>query len=394
VRRRAALLVIGLLALPAAAGAAPPRENIVGGSQAAPGELPAQAAVQSGLGFCGGSLVTPNKVLSAAHCVFGEEGDPGDFTICLGQTNLNNCTAPDLYGVTSIDRNSSYNPVTAQNDVALLTLDRAAPFTPLQLVDPTHPGLWRAGTSARMIGWGTTSDGGDPSDDLLKADVPMVSDQACANDYAQPRSPGSTEQFDPATMVCAGDGQHDTCQGDSGGPLMVNEDGRLVLAGVTSFGEGCADPSFPGVYARVGADPLSSWLRQRGVTVDVFPPPPPPPADVTPPVLHLALPHGQRLRRALKNGLKLRFSCTEACKLTASLSIARKTAKRLHLKRTVAKRSQKLAPNVRTTVALKFSKAARQKLASARQVTLKLSVSVTDASGNPRKATRHILLRR
>ena len=65
-------------------------------------------------------------------------------------------------------------------------------------------------------------------------------------------------------MVCAGDGVHDTCQGDSGGPLMVADRGKLVLAGVTSWGEGCAEAAFPGVYARVGADPLSSWLRARG----------------------------------------------------------------------------------------------------------------------------------
>jgi hypothetical protein len=64
-------------------------------------------------------------------------------------------------------------------------------------------------------------------------------------------------------MVCAGLGGADTCQGDSGGPLMVPRGGEYVLAGVTSWGAGCADPLYPGVYARVGAPALNAWIRER-----------------------------------------------------------------------------------------------------------------------------------
>jgi hypothetical protein len=323
--------------------------------------------------------------------VFGEEAAPGDFELCLGQANLDDCQSADTYGVSSVDRNSSYNAVTAQNDVAILTLNRAAPFTPLPLADPAHPELFAAGVSARIVGWGSTSSGGSTVARLREADVPMVSDQECADDYSKPRPPSSTEQFHSDTMVCAGDGVHDTCQGDSGGPLMVSDGSRLVLAGVTSWGEGCADANFPGVYARVGSEPLNGWVRARIATTP--PPPPPPPADVTPPVVHLALPGGQRLRGALKHGLKLRFRCSEACKLTASLGIARTTSKRLHLKQKVASKTSQLGPEARKTLTLKFSKRTRKKLAGARQVTLKLSVTVVDGSGNPRHATRSILLR-
>ncbi|HEX4759666.1 MAG TPA: serine protease [Thermoleophilaceae bacterium] len=395
VRGCAALLVIGLLALPASASGASPRSNIVGGSPAAAGQYPAQAFVHiSGLGDCGGTLITPQKVLTAAHCATAPGGAPEPavaFSICLGQVeDPQSCDSANTFFVTAVDRNAAYNADTAQNDVAILTLDRVAPESPLALVDPAHHELWSPGTSTRIIGWGATSDGGPTSTTLLQANVPIVSDQTCANDYAQPRS--GSEQFDSQTMVCAGDGTHDTCQGDSGGPLMVSEDSRLVLAGVTSWGEGCAEASFPGVYARVGDEPLSSWLRARGATAHVVPPPPPPP-DVTPPLLHLALPHGQRLRGSLKHGLKLRFRCSEACNLSASLALAKKTAHRLHLKRTVAKRSAQLAPNVRRTLTLKFSSGARRKLKSARRVTLKLVVITLDAHGNKRTSTRHITLR-
>ena len=391
VRALGATLLIGLLALPAAAYADGPHAQIVGGTQAAPGEYPAQAFVESSIGACGGSLVAATKVLTAAHCVFGEENLPSDFELCLGETDLNDCQGTDVYGVSSVDRNADYNPVTAQNDTAILTLNRAAPFTPLPLADPAHPELFAAGVSARIIGWGRTSEGGSTSDNLLKADVPIVSDQTCADDYSQPRT--GTEQFDPATMICAGDGTHDTCQGDSGGPMMVSDGSKLVLVGVTSWGEGCADADFPGVYARVGSKPLIGWVRAR-IAPPPPPPPPAPPADVTPPVLHLALPGGQRLRGALKRGLKLRFRCSEACKLSASLRIAKKTAKRLHLKQKVASTSAQLPTNTRRTLTLKFSKRTRKKLANAKHVTLKLSVLVADGSGNPRRATRHIRLRR
>ena len=64
-------------------------------------------------------------------------------------------------------------------------------------------------------------------------------------------------------MVCAGDGSTDTCQGDSGGPMMVSDGSFLILAGVTSWGIGCADPNFPGVYTRLGDPTINKWVRDR-----------------------------------------------------------------------------------------------------------------------------------
>ena len=112
---------------------------------------------------------------------------------------------------------------------------------------------------------------------LLEAQVPIISDAACDDAYGN--------EFDPQTMVCAYDGQHDTCQGDSGGPLLVPDDGGgFVLAGLTSWGYGCADVGNPGVYTRVGATALNAWIVARlGGPSPPPPPPPPTPPPPTPP---------------------------------------------------------------------------------------------------------------
>ena len=70
-------------------------------------------------------------------------------------------------------------------------------------------------------------------------------------------------------MVCAGDGTADTCSGDSGGPLLVPRVDAFALAGVTSYGFHCADPAYPGVYARVGAVAMNAWVRERVPTAAI-----------------------------------------------------------------------------------------------------------------------------
>lgn len=278
----AAALAISLVALATQnekqAHAAPTKNSatsvnppeIVNGVPAAPGEYPAQGYLQfqapslppDKVVACGGTLVAAQKFLTAAHCVTDENtgsiGSPQEFLIALGEVNLNNISSNDLYEVSSVERDQSYNPDTHDDDVAMLTLSRPAPFQPTRVVTTSERNLWAPGVIARIIGWGTTSSGGPSSDILLKANAPIDSDQVCANAYPA--------VFDPQAMVCAGNGSTDTCQGDSGGPLLVPDltTGQgFALAGVVSFGNGCADPNFPGVYARVGDEPLNSWVLSR-----------------------------------------------------------------------------------------------------------------------------------
>jgi len=224
-------------------------------------------------------------VLTAAHCVTNASGsvvDPPSLSLIIGRGELAGSTAGDVYGVVGggVTRHAGYAATNRgfTNDLALLRLDRAAPMDPFPLIAASDTALWAPGTIATVLGWGRTCADTCPTVTRLRqAGVPIVADADCADDYAV--FPGS---FSSESMVCAGTGQADTCQGDSGGPLLVSRLDAYVLAGVTSWGEGCADWRYPGVYSRVGAAGLNNWVRARITTaaIDVSPRSPDPGEDV------------------------------------------------------------------------------------------------------------------
>jgi secreted trypsin-like serine protease len=268
-KRRSAVLALGAvaaLALGVHAAAGGGADSIVGGTEASAGEYPAQgflAVDDDGDGVadasCGGTLVGSTWFLTAAHCVVGASGS----AVLLGDHDLTEPNS-DVYSVAAADVHAGYNPLTNQNDVAMLRLNRPAPYQPLRVVQANETYLWSPtvlpGIGARIIGWGHTSEGGGPSNLLLEADVGIVADSSCQSAYALNAPP-----MDPNTMVCAAAAGRDTCQGDSGGPLMVpgGPGGPWVLVGITSWGVGCARPEFPGVYTRLGAPDLNAWVMAR-----------------------------------------------------------------------------------------------------------------------------------
>jgi hypothetical protein len=243
---------------PGSASRAPEVSKIVGGEPATPGDWPAQVIVtnSSFTSLCGGTLISDEWVLTAAHCV-----NPFDtHNVIVGaysSTNGFNGTEGETISVDEQivhpDYNDNLGGIGAlDNDVAVLHLSQAVDYEPLGVVLPGQDELYDPGVDAVAVGWGTTSSGGQISDPLRQVTLPIVSDADCADAY-----PGGVIA---SHTVCAGDlinGGIDTCQGDSGGPLMVPAEGAgrgadgYVLAGVVSWGFGCAKPGLPGVYAEV-----------------------------------------------------------------------------------------------------------------------------------------------
>ncbi|MDX2543438.1 S1 family peptidase [Streptomyces sp. WI04-05B] len=233
----AAAASTALIAAPTAVAAPQP---IVGGTTTTASAYPyvMQITDASQNQFCGGTLVSATKVVTAAHCMVGET--TSSVRVVGGRTYLNG-TNGTVSKVTKIWIHPSYTDATNGDDVAVLTLATSMPYTTASYVTSSQTSVYAAGTTARIIGWGTTSENGSSSNQLRTATVPTVSNSSCSSSY------GSS--YIASDMVCAGytSGGVDTCQGDSGGPLMIGG----VLAGITSWGEGCAEAGYPGVYTRL-----------------------------------------------------------------------------------------------------------------------------------------------
>ncbi|MET9440421.1 serine protease [Streptomyces sp. NPDC006610] len=232
----AAAAATALAGSPAAAAPQP----IVGGTTTTTTTYPfmMQITDSSQNQFCGGTLVSPTKVVTAAHCMVGETTSS---VRVVGGRTYRNGTNGTVARVSRIWIHPNYTDATNGEDVAVLTLSTSMPYTPAKYVSSTETSVYAAGTTARIVGWGTTRSGGSSSNQLRTATVPTVSDTSCRTSYGS--------DYVAAEMVCAGysSGGVDTCQGDSGGPLLIGG----VLAGITSWGEGCAAAGYPGVYTRL-----------------------------------------------------------------------------------------------------------------------------------------------
>jgi secreted trypsin-like serine protease len=252
---------VTVLAVPGSA------QGIVGGTDAADGEYPEMADIQFGAFLCGGTLIDPTHVLSAGHCSSATGvavASPAAWPTPLIDVRLGSNThgEGESVPVSRVTVSPNYLGLTQRNDIAILELTRPATQAPTKVAGGSERSTWDPGDLETITGWGATEEGGDTADWLQEARVPITTDQYCADAY---KSEDGFD-FDPQTMVCAGypQGGVDTCQGDSGGPMFGNAaDGSRRVVGVTSWGEGCARPGKPGVYARVADQPLRGWIRSQ-----------------------------------------------------------------------------------------------------------------------------------
>ncbi len=269
-----------VVALVAAVFAALPADasdfQIVNGTPAAAGEFPWMTAVlfDGGQG-CGGAIIAPTWVLSAAHCFADDRGQlnsaPESITFVADATNW---TQPgQTLQAAEIVLHPAYDATATANDIALVRLTAPTDIAPVAIAGPAHVGLNAPPTVGTVIGYGRITTDGPQSDTQLKVDIGVRPDGDCEG-YGN---------YNPAVMVCAGDPTQDpnapgddSCPGDSGGPLVANVNGAPVQFGVVSFGGDCG-VGLPGVYTRVTT--FTEWVN--GITGGTVTPgdPDPGPAD-------------------------------------------------------------------------------------------------------------------
>jgi hypothetical protein len=266
-----------------------PSSRIVGGTPTTIAEWPWQAALLNNTfppgtndflrQFCGGSLVAPNAVVSAAHCAFDvvdmDGGfDPVFFDVVTGRTVLSSTQGQELpVSAYFVFTDAAGNPLFDGDpshgwDAILIQLATPSGSPTINLAGPNETDSWAPGRAAFATGWGALNDPpvGPPTfpDDLREVQVPIISDATCGQ-------PGINDGlFIPQLMVCAGvlAGGKDTCQADSGGPLVVPlGSGEFRLVGDTSFGIGCGRPNKPGVYGRVAEDPMLHGLADTALAI-------------------------------------------------------------------------------------------------------------------------------
>ncbi|XP_078054920.1 transmembrane protease serine 9 isoform X2 [Mustelus asterias] len=244
--------------------------RIVGGKAATIEEWPWQVDLSIvGIGHdCGATVVANTWLISAAHCFLGSP-DPTNWEVILGTMFRDDqSSAAVKRKLKRIIVHPLFDPSTLSYDAVLLELTSPVSFSksiqPVCLPSPTH--IFPTGKNCTITGWGALSEDNDSFPIMLqKATVQIFNQSECVRLYGK---------FVTPEMICAGfmSGKVDSCQGDSGGPMVCEESpGKWFLAGIVSWGDGCAQPNKPGVYTRVTT--IRDWAQLIMSHVNVtFPP--------------------------------------------------------------------------------------------------------------------------
>jgi secreted trypsin-like serine protease len=226
------------------------QQRIVGGNEVKRAFWPWMAALvkrnspnlATGI-FCGAVLIHRQWLLTSAHCV--QSLSTNEYEVALGVHDLTSDQG-DIYLIRKHVLHPEFNNVNLDNDLALIQLKNATPYP---VIESTISPTIEEGTSGIVIGWGQLSEYGNFAITLQQVTVPIVSNELCQ--IAFQKDP--TNVNITSNVICAGEseGGKDACYGDSGGPLIIHYLNRWILAGIVSWGHGCARPDYYGVYTRV-----------------------------------------------------------------------------------------------------------------------------------------------
>ncbi|WP_312316291.1 serine protease [Stenotrophomonas sp.] len=267
--RRALLAALVSALIPLSASAAPAVTSppadlvvplIIGGEDAEPGQYPFMVSLQRLRRgdsdhlrhSCGATLISPSWVLTAAHCV--DDVGAKDLAAATRLHTLDTTPRRRASNVKAIHVHPAYDPSTLVNDVALIRLKRPVANAETADVLLKNDGVYlRPGRTFTVTGWGVTDMNADALPTVLQTvQVPFVPFKECSEAYPD---------LQKGTAICAGAEGMDSCQGDSGGPLMVQRKGRWTVLGTVSWGEGCALPGLPGVYARLSTGYVRDFIQ-------------------------------------------------------------------------------------------------------------------------------------
>merc|ERR1719450_475084 len=229
------------------------KNRIVGGVETEVKEYPWQVGLVNTQGktpFCGGTLISNQHVLTAAHCTAGKQTI--DIEILLGEHDIKDNSFTRV-AISKITDDTKYNKDNLRYDFSILTLTKPITFT-----DKIRPACLPSDVTktyvneiATVSGWGTTTFQGSQPSKLREVDVKVTTNAFCKTKYG--------DGIGDMNICAMADGK-DSCQGDSGGPLVIKENGRFAIVGVVSYGHKCAAKGFPGVYARVTNN--MAWIKK------------------------------------------------------------------------------------------------------------------------------------